>query len=362
LHRTRDALDAATLARVRIGFDTTPLATPHPAGIVRVVRETLAALEARRNIEVVRLAPPASGTTGGWRQRALPRAVREQGLVGIHSFLSAFALLGPGRRVHTVHELPWRHGVQENAGLAHRLWAGPLSRRADATVTASARVARELGRKTFEEGGRVHVVPWGVSPAYVEEPAAGIVDEVLLGRWRLPECPLALCMGAVRAKKNLAAVLHGLARLRERKGTALHLVVTGESTRDLRRDLGLAQQLGLARFVSTPGTIPEEDLPGLLRLAAVVPVLSHSEGFALPVLEALACGTPVVVPPDSVQAELAGEHAILVDPRDPDSVADGLESAVARREELRYILPARAREFTWDRTAQKIEAVWEAIA
>ena len=347
---------------MRIGFDTTPLDRPFPPGIVRVVRESLRALEARARIEVVRLAPPAQVSLRPWRQRDLPREIRARELIGIHSFLSAYPLFGPGRRVQTIHELPWRHGVKENAGWAHRLWAGPLGRRADAIMTASERIARELGKKSAEEGGPVHVVPWGVSAAFREEPEAGQVDEVLLERWRLPDGPFALCPGAVRAKKNLAAVLHGLARLLERDGSTLHLIVTGEASADLRRDLGLAQRLGLGRFISTPGTIPEHELPGLLRLAAVVPVLSRSEGFGLPVLEALACGTPVIVPQGSVQAEVAGEHAFLVDADDPDSVAEALKRAAAQRERLRYLLPERARAYTWERTAQGIESAWESIA
>jgi glycosyltransferase involved in cell wall biosynthesis len=269
---------------------------------------------------------------------------------------------GPGLRAQTIHELPWRNGVKENAGLAHRFWArfGPM--RADAVLTATEHTARQLGRPLAREGGKVHVVPWGVSDAFQDEPAPGTVDEVVLARYRLAEGPLGVCVGAVREKKNLAAVLHGLARLHERGGPKLTLVITGPDTRDLRRDLGLASQLGLARWISTPGEVEEQDLPALLRLAAVVPVLSRSEGFGLPALEALACGTPPLVPRASAQAEVAGERGIAVDPDDPDSVADGLLQAIETREELRYVLAERAREFTWERTAASIAAVWKSLA
>ena len=278
------------------------------------------------------------------------------------SFVSAFPWRGPGRRVQTIHELPWKHGVGENAGWRHRLWAwlGPL--RADAVVTSTAVVAHDLGGRLASEGGKLSVVPWGVSGAFAPEPPAGTVDEVVLARRRLPEGPIALCLGAVRKKKNLAAVLHGLARLLERGGPALTVVVVGPVTPQLRRDLGLVSRLGISRYVSTPGALDETDLPALLRLAAVVPVLSRSEGFGLPVLEALACGTPVLVPTGSAQAEVAGESGIEVDPHDPDSVADGLERALETREELRLRLPERARAFTWERTAGGIEAIWERLA
>ena len=100
----------------------------------------------------------------------------------------------------------------------------------------------------------------------------------------------------------------------------------------------------------------------MLRLASGVCVLSASEGFALPVLEALGCGTPVVVPENSVQAEVGGPDAILVDALDADSVARGMSRAIEEREALRYVLPDRAREFPWSRTAAGVEALWEELA
>ena len=279
---------------MRIGFDVSPLVRPHPPGIVRVVRELTEELERRGRIEVVRLAPPP-GAEGrslrAWRQRELPQAVRGERLIGIHSYVSAFAWRGPGRRVATVHELPWRHGVRENADLRHRFWASLGRRRADRVVCATETVARELGSPA-----NVRVVPWGVGPPFEDEPPPGVVDEPVLAKYGLGDSSYALCVGAVRPKKNLGAVLRGLAELRARNGPRLQLVVTGEHTPELRRDLGLASQLGLSAWVSTPGVVDEGDLPALYRLAAVVPCLSRSEGYGLPVLEALACGTPVVVP------------------------------------------------------------------
>lgn len=343
---------------MRVGFDLSPLERPHPRGIVRLVRELVEALERRGHIQLVRLTPEPGASLRSWRQRDLPGMVRELELAGVHSFLSAYPLRGPGRRVQTVHELPWKYGVQENADWRHRFWASIGTRRADAILTATHFVARALGRSPFVRAGRVRVCPWGVGPPFEEEPPPGVVDEVVLGRYRLPESPLILCVGAVRPKKNLAAVLRGAARLKQRGDTRWHVVVSGEETPQLRRDLGLVARSGLSRWVSTPGPVPDEDLPSLLRCAAVVPVLSHSEGFGLTVLEALACGTPVVVPKNSAQAEVAGERAFLVEPEDPDSVADGLARAIAAREELRFVLPERAAEFSWERCAEQVEELW----
>lgn len=345
---------------MRVGFDCSPLVRPFPPGIVRITQRSVEALEELGELEVVRLTPPAGVPYEPWRRKQMPSEVDRQGLAGVHSFLSSFPLRGPGKRVQTIHELPWRHGVTENAGWRHRLWPRLGKWRADAIVTAAETVADELGLARAP-AGKLHVIPWGVDARFEEEPPPGSVDEMLLDRYRLPEGQLILAVGAVRAKKNLAALLHGLAVLKHAPGQTPHLVVTGPDTPDLRRDLGLVSKLGLARHVSTPGAVEDSDLPALLRLAAVVPVLSSSEGFGLPVLEALGCGTPVVVPAGSAQAEVAGEHGFACDPTSPDSVADALRQAMRAREELRYVLPDRAREHPWSRTAAGISELWRSL-
>ncbi len=347
---------------MRIGLDVSPLARPHPPGVVRAVAGLARALEERGRLEIVRLAPEAGESLRSWRHSKLARLARELRLDGLHSTVSAFPLRAACPRVQTVHELPWRHGVRENAGVRHRLWAalGPLA--AERVVCPSEHVARDVRRRILPGAARVRVVPWGCGAPFAPDTPPDEVDELRLVRYRLGEDPLALCLGAVRAKKNLAALLHGLAELVKRRGPRYQIVVTGPDTPDLRRDLGLAARLGLNRYVSTPGAVEESDLPALLRLATVVPVLSRSEGFAFPVLEAMACGTPVIVPRDSAQSELAGPAGIEVEASDPGSVADALARAHAERHTLRAALLQRAAQFTWERTAERVEAVWKEIA
>jgi glycosyltransferase involved in cell wall biosynthesis len=346
---------------MRVGFDVSPLHRPHPRGLVRITRELVRALERRGRIEIVRLTPPDGARLAAWRQLELPRVVRTLGLAGIHSCVSAFPLRGGGRRVQTIHELPWRHGVRENAGVRHRAWAalGPL--RADAVVTATEFTARDLSARVLPGRAKIRVIPWGIGAPFADEPELGSVDEVVLGRYRLPQSPLVLCLGAVRPKKNLAAVVRGLAVHVRRGGAPVQLVVSGGDTPQLRKDLGLVARLGLSRFVSTPDAIDEADLPALLRLANAVAVLSRSEGFGLPVLEAMASATPVIVAQGTAPAEVAGSPGIHVDPDDSASVADGLERALRERESLRVALVSRAREFSWDRTAQGVESIWESF-
>lgn len=347
---------------MRIGLDVSPLCRPHPRGIVRITSELASALERRGRIEIVRLEPPEGVRLAVWRQTELPRSVREAGLAGIHSCVSAFAIRGAGARVQTIHELPWRHGVRENAGLRHRAWAALGPCRADAVVTATEFTARDLRARILPGRTKIRVVPWGVGAPFADEPGPSQIDEVALGRYRLPQSPLILCLGAVRPKKHLAALIRGLAEHLRRGGAHIQLVVSGGDTPQLRKDLGLVARLGLSRFVSTPDAIDEADLPSLLRLASAVAVLSRSEGFGLPVLESMASATPVIVARASAPAEVAGAVGIQVDPDDPASVADGLARALRERELLRGPLAARAREFTWESCAERIESIWESLA
>jgi glycosyltransferase involved in cell wall biosynthesis len=348
---------SGTLPRVKVGFDVTPLVRPTPRGVVRVTWGLVEALERRSNLEVVRLAPPDGANLNAWRRGAIPRQVREHGLDGVHSMFSAFAVRAPCRRVQTIHELPWLAGVKENAGIVHRAWAriGPAF--ADAVVCPTEHVAARARRYAWLGGAKVRAIPWGVDPAFAPLPPPGAVDEVLLDRHRLGEIPFALCLGATRAKKDLAAALRGLAEL-ERE---LRLVVTGAETADLRRDLGLAARLGIAGRVLVLGEVDEADLPGLVRLATAVCVLSRSEGFGLPALEALASGTPAIVARGSAQAEVAGGAGFAVDPGDPAAVAAALARALDERGALRFELPARAARFTWDACAEAVEELWASL-
>jgi glycosyltransferase involved in cell wall biosynthesis len=347
---------------MKIGLDVSPLVRPHPRGVVRVTEGLARALERRGVLEVVRLAPENGADLRRWRAIELPRLERERALAGIHSCVSAFPPRGRGARVQTIHELPWRHGAREGADLRHRAWAAVGPMLADRVLTGTEFVARDLRRRILPGRSKVRACAWGVGPPFQEEPPPDVVDEVVLGKYRLPQGPFAVALGAVRPKKNLAATLHGMAELRRRGGPDLQLVVTGGDTPQLRRDLGLVSRLGLSRFVTTIDEIAEEDLPSVLRLASLAPVLSTSEGFGLPVLEALACGTPVVVPRDSAQAEVAGGTGIEVDPADPASVAGGLETALRERQALRPRLAARAKELSWDRCASQVESIWREIA
>ncbi|MCE9596049.1 MAG: glycosyltransferase [Planctomycetes bacterium] len=337
---------------MRIAFDVSPLARPHPRGVARAARGAVEALERRGVLDIVRLAPNDGEDLRAWRHGELARRAEAAGCEGLHSFVSALPLAARLPRVQTVHELPWRHGVAENADLGHRAWVHVGGLVARAVATPSEFVARELRAELVAGASKVNVVPWGVgAPFGVERDEAR--ERELVRSFELDDAPLVLAPGATRSKKNLGAAIRGLAAL----GVRARLVVTGERTESLASDLELARSLGVD--VVATGELDDCDLVSLHHRAHCVVVLSRSEGFAFPVLEALACGLAVVVARDDAAAELAGADGIVADADRPDEVARALAAALAS--ERRHEPRGRALELTWDRCAERIETLWRGL-
>jgi glycosyltransferase involved in cell wall biosynthesis len=167
----------------------------------------------------------------------------------------------------------------------------------------------------------------------------------------------------------IRVVPHGVEQPFEAGGEAAPgAYVLAVGTLEPRKNLGLGievRAVGAVGWGRVPiddvryvGEVPDEELARLYRGAAAFVYPSLYEGFGLPVLEALACGAPVVTSRGGATEEVAGGAAVLVDPLDVDSIAVGIEGAVARRDELRVRGPERARAFSWVEAARATVAVY----
>lgn len=342
LVRSSVVLFGAGPGLMRVAIDISPITRVFPAGVTRVVRATVDALEARGDIKVVPIAPPERGSLIAWRQTSLPRTVQAVRADVLHSFTSAFTLRCSVPVVQTVHEAPWQHGARENAGPIHRLWVSAGKRWAAATCVPSIGVADDLGAHP-----NLRVISWGVSDRFTStrDETDEQLREAIPG---LPEGPFVLSLGN-RQKKRLDRICAGAARAK------LPVVATGRVTPYAESVRARASNLTLL------GDIDELYIPALVRASGCLAVLSKSEGFALPVLEAMRSGRPVVTAACTVQAKTAVGTAIEVDARDPDAVSRGLLMAIHASPQHLLMTRAVAEDFTWERTADDLVRLWRSL-
>ncbi len=174
-----------------------------------------------------------------------------------------------------------------------------------------------------------------------------------------------LCVGSESARKNLVTLLEAIARLKS-KGMMLRLIkVGGAGHPDFRTAfLEHVARLGLGENVTIVGEVPDADLPLFYSGADVFVLPSYVEGFGLPVLEAMACGTPVACSNAGALPEVAGDAALLFPPRDVDSLTETLAQVLgsqALRQQLVHRGLERCRLFSWERMAEETLALYSTL-
>lgn len=228
--------------------------------------------------------------------------------------------------------------------------------RSDAILTVSECSRRDLIDQLElppERQDNVKTIYNGVNPRYrpsLDEPEAGP--------------PTILYVGRSDPYKNLGCLIEAFHAVRE-GGIEARLRVIGPSDARYPEPRQRVKALGLDSHVDWAGYMSDDALLRAYQDASVFVLPSRYEGFGLPVLEAMACGTPVVCSNASALPEVAGEAALLFDPSKPDALADAIRKVLTEpgcAKDLRQKGLVRAEEFTWKRTAEKTRAVYESLA
>ena len=240
--------------------------------------------------------------------------------------------------------------------LVVRMALARVRRKADLVVVPSHAVKRDVVRRVGLPEDRVVVTPEGCEPRFRPVRSAAALRDVA-ARYGLP-ARYVLAVGTLEPRKNLTTLLEAFARLR-RDGEVhadLRLVLAGARGWLDEPIFATVRSLGLDDAVRFTGFVDDDDLPAVYSGAALFVFPSLHEGFGLPLLEAMACGVPVVTSNVSSLPEVAGDAATLVDPRD----GRGLAAAIARllrdealHDRLREAGIARARQFSWAATARR---------
>jgi glycosyltransferase involved in cell wall biosynthesis len=218
---------------------------------------------------------------------------------------------------------------------------------------ATARAYRVL---TGSEYSRTQILKWsGLPDTHVVNVSYGVESIFDSGGPRYePGYPYILYVGNFRAHKNLNRLLAAFAKIDYRE---LRLILTGEKTAVMAEQL---QALKLNGNVQFAGTVSDQTLAKLYRGATLLVFPSLLEGFGLPALEAMACGTPVVASRTTSLPEVVGDAGLLVDPLDTDDIRRAIERVLGDAElqqRMRLAGPLRAQLFCWDRVGEKVHRV-----
>jgi glycosyltransferase involved in cell wall biosynthesis len=324
-------------------------------GQQRYAREIVARLADRTN--VIAPAGQATGIRGHiWEQLALPRRLRG----GLLWSPSATGPLAVRQQVVTIHDCAFVDQA-DSYSRAFAAWyqflVPRLARSIRRIITVSEFSKRRIVEVCRVLPEKVTVVYGGVSQQFRPHSA----DEIAAAREQLglPERYL-LCVGSLEPRKNLARLLHAWQRVQPRLD-GLTLVLVG-ARGHVFRDAGLPQE---PAGVQLAGYVAEELLPAVYAGAESFVYPSLYEGFGLPVIEAMASGVPTITSNLTSLPEVAGDAAVLVDPKDVESIAAGIERLAGDRllrSALREKGLIQSRRFTWDRTAVETWQVLEAAA
>ncbi len=299
----------------------------------------------RAPIPVAQLPLPRPLLYESWLRLRRPRVEQATGPVDVAHATGLVPCATDAPLVVTMHDVAFLDDTSKFSRQGLRVMRRSLDvarDRAAMVITSSEASRRDLEANGVEPA-RIRVVPLGVDHAPASSEAIAAVRQ----RHSLPE-RFVLFVGTLEPRKNLRR----LAAANE--PMVMPLVVAGpagwgDATDDLAGDL---------RFL---GFVPRSDLPALYAAATVFAYPSESEGFGLPVLEAMNQGAPVVTSTGTSTEEVAGGAAVLVDPFDVDSIAAGLAEAERRADELSAAGRARAATMTWDAAAERTLDVYREV-
>lgn len=298
-----------------------------------------------------------NGARGAGAWRAISLLLQEKPDL-FYSPVTAYPLAGAGRLIVTVHDLAWHQLPADysfNQRLRHRLWVRMAARRADRIVTVSATTRAHLVEMEPAVSGRTSVISPGVDDGFFRESPPE--DRQRARRRYGLEGHYILAVGTFHPRKNLPTLVDAFDRFRARNGERVQLLLAGGAGDDSDRIRERVRSSRHRDDIVLAGYVPREELPALYSDADLLALPSRQEGFGIPPLEAMACGTPALVADLPIFREVCGDAAFLVTASDPDNIAAGIETArrgapgsgdrIKRGRE-------RARRYRWENSALQL--------
>lgn len=299
-----------------------------------------------------------------WERAALSLELAGRRLDLLHSPDFIAPMRGARRHVITVHDLSFVHYPEYLTSDSLRYYNAQIQ----ASVQRSDHVLANSAATKADFVDILNVPPEKITVHYlgVEDifrPLARALTKPVIEKLGLPETFL-LFVGTIEPRKNLLGLARAYRALQAEMPDLPKLLIAGKPGWHFEQHMQDLKKIGLGDRLIFRHDIADAQLPALYNQAQILILPSHYEGFGLPALEAMACGTPPVVSNVAALPEIVGEVGSLVDPRDPASIAQAMRRALVDsdwRAAQRAAGIKRARRFRWSDAAQKVLAVYDAV-
>ncbi|MCI4671023.1 MAG: glycosyltransferase family 4 protein [Bacteroidia bacterium] len=305
-----------------------------------------------------------------WEQVSLPREVKKSGIDLLHMTSNTAPVRKTLPTLITLHDIIYLERVSfsgtayQNFGNLYRRWNVPrVVKKADRIITVSNFEKHNILRRMPELEGKLDVVLNGVSPIFRRFSPSDLELRFVQSSYNLPD-EFIFFLGNMAPKKNMKGVLKAYAGYLSKAGQTLPLVMAETNETELKGVLKELDLLEIEDKIQLMGYVPQKFLPAMYASCKIFLYPSLRESFGMPIVEAMACGAPVITSDTSSMPEVAGGAALLVDPFKPKEIQAALEKVLAN-EGLRVDLINKGLEnagrFSWTLHAEKVIQLYKAI-
>ncbi len=326
-------------------------------------------LESSENFHIVEL---ESKPYPLWEQKILPAAARKAGCEILHCTSNTAPIFTSIPMVVTIHDIIYMESISlfrkgsssyQRFGNMYRSFIVPMVvKKCRKVITVSEFEKKRISSFFKIDDSRIKAIYNGVSFHFrpVNDPS---VFESLRARYKLPD-KFVFFFGNTDPKKNTIGVLRALSLFNKRSEEKLHLVMLDFDRQALNKLIDEVGDSSLNNYITLTGYIPNSELPGIYSMSSVFLYPSLRESFGIPMLEAMACGTPVITSNTSSMPEVAGNAAIFIDPFKPEQITDAMFKLLSDQE-LRSNLVSegyiQSGKFTWKNMAMQMLEVYSEI-
>lgn len=302
-----------------------------------------------------------------WEQFHLPRIVKKYNLDLLHCTGNTGPLALSLPLLLTVHDIIYLERFRQKGsyyqifGNWYRRWLVPyLVQKAFKIITVSDSEKARISGFFDIPGNKIELIYNGVNEIFASQPSAKLISE-FKNLYRLPDSYM-LFFGNTDPRKNTQCLLRAYTLYVQKTADPVILVITGLKKSDVSNMLSDISERPLLKYIIVLDYLPFKYLPLLYRFAKLFLYPSLREGFGMPILEAMASGTPVLTSNVSSMPEVAGEAAWLIDPSDPKDIANGMSAILSRQEvqkDLIYKGSQRYKQFTWSNSGRRLQKIYK---